>query len=131
MKNTVMVLLFILTLAGCTTMPSGNIGGKVELLVEAGFKKRVAQTAEQLTDLKTRPQQKLYSYKHEDGDLRFVYADAENCQCMYVGKQRAYNRLQQLTGEKNIADSRRIVLEQHYGPPINWALWGGMDANGL
>ena len=131
MRNTIIAFLLILAFAGCATLPSGETANIESLLTQAGFKKRVADTPEKLADLKTRTQHKLVGYKHEDGDYRFVYADASGCKCMYVGKQKAYQKYQLLAVEKQIAQDKRIVVDQTPGTPINWAVWGGMDAEGL
>ena len=124
MKKTIIASLLILAFAGCATLQSDKTASTEELLVAAGFKKKVADNPDKLADLKTRIQHKLVAYRHQDGDLRFVYADASGCTCMYVGKQKAYEKYQLMAVEKKIAEDKRIVVNENVGGPFNWYMWG-------
>jgi hypothetical protein len=125
MKKTIVTFLLLLAFAGCATLQSDKTVNTEEILAAAGFKKKVADTPEKLADLKTRIQHRLVAYRHEDGDLRFVYADASGCKCMYAGKQKAYEKYQLLAVEKKIAEDKRIVVNENVGGPFNWYMWGG------
>lgn len=77
-----------------------------KLLKAAGFKMGVADTPQKLAELMKLPQRKIVS--HEDGDkLVYIYADAENCKCGFVGDEEAYKKYQKLIQANQIADEDR------------------------
>ncbi len=45
---------------------------------------------------------------HEEGDkLVYIYADAKNCKCAFLGDEEAYKRYQKVTQTKQTADKDR------------------------
>jgi hypothetical protein len=50
----------------------------------------------------------------------FVYADADNCKCLYAGNQENYQRYQSLSVKKNIAKMKEAA-------PMDWSMWGPWD----
>lgn len=59
------------------------------LFTQAGFIVKYATTPEKRAMLKSLPPDKLVTRK-KDGRLYYVYADAERCNCAYVGTPEAY-----------------------------------------
>ena len=96
-------------MTGCDTQNTKNT------LAAAGFKIKLADTPEKLAHLKTLPQHKLVSQEHE-GNVYFVYADADNCKCMYVGDEKAHQQYQKIVIKQNLADER-LEAEERFGTP--------------
>lgn len=93
-------------------------------LAAAGFQMKLAQTPELQAQLEAfEPQRELVPRAH-DGDVRFVYADAKYCHCLYVGSQPAYRRYQRLTFAKEIVDERRMTAEANEAAAMDWGAWG-------
>jgi hypothetical protein len=63
------------------------------LFTQAGFVVKYATTAEKAALLRSLPPDKLVT-RRKDGKLYYVYADAERCNCAYVGTPEAYSKYQ-------------------------------------
>src|SRR5512143_3142128 len=59
------------------------------LFTQAGFVVKYATTSEKTAILRSLPPDKLVT-RTKDGQLYYVYADAERCNCAYVGTPQAY-----------------------------------------
>jgi hypothetical protein len=64
-----------------------------------------ATTPEQMANLEEQTQRKLVIHE-QDGQARYVYADAEDCKCVYVGSERNYDEYQKLSVKQEIAEDR-------------------------
>ena len=89
------------------------------MLAAAGFNMRPADTPEKLAHLNTLTQRKLISHER-DGKVYFVYADADNCKCLYAGNQENYQSYEKLSMKQNIA-------EMNEDAPMDWGMWGPWD----
>ncbi|NRA00814.1 MAG: hypothetical protein HRU01_30370 [Myxococcales bacterium] len=74
--------------------------------------------------LKFSPQRQLTPHT-VDGQLRFVYADAEYCKCMYVGNEAANQRYQKLELERRISNQQLEAAGANEAAAMNWGAWGG------
>ncbi len=83
----------------------------------AGFKMKLANTPDKLAHLKTLTQFKVVPYE-QDGKVRYVYADAKYCECVYAGDEEAFEKYQK------IAINQRIAMENQ-NARMNWGVWGG------
>ena len=92
-------------------------------LAAAGFQARPADSPAKMEKLKLLPQRKLRS-KTKDGELIYFYADAEFCQCLYVGDQAAYSRYQQLAIQQKIAQEQMNAAEMNEDAAMDWGMWG-------
>ncbi|CAI8854698.1 MULTISPECIES: hypothetical protein [Methylococcus] len=109
-------------LAACASLEE-KVQDTEQLLAAAGFKINYAQTAEQQANVKGMTQYKLVA--HPKGDkVMYIYADANICQCIYVGDADAYARFQKLAVEKEIADEQRQAAETNLDATMNWGMWG-------
>jgi hypothetical protein len=96
--------LVILLAASCTFGPkptapgSRNIEG---LLQEAGFVRNPADTPEKMARIKSEVQRKVIPVQ-EEGQTYYLYADAEFCQCLYVGDNSAFSRFEGLINMRKI-----------------------------
>lgn len=113
-----LALLGTLLLASCASVTLQD----ERLLAAAGFQMKLAQTPEQQAHLAAlEPQRKLVPHQI-NGQLRFVYADAEYCKCLYAGTERAYQRYQKLSQELEVAQLDQAAAAD---ASMDWGAWGG------
>jgi hypothetical protein len=80
------------------------------VLTKAGFRQVPADTPQKLTHLKTLPQRQLVARTHQ-GQKYYVFADAEDCKCMYVGRDQQYQSYLRLAREQRVAEDKAVALE--------------------
>lgn len=112
----------VVQLTACASLEE-KVQDTEQLLAAAGFKINYAQTAEQQANVKGMTQLKLVAHPKDD-KVMYVYADANICQCVYVGDADAYTRFQKLAVEKQIADEQRQAAETNLDATMNWGMWG-------
>ena len=92
--------------------------------IEAGFKMRFTDSSSQLQNAQSMTQRQLVPHM-KDGQVYYVYADAEYCQCVYVGTEQAYQRYQKIAIQQKIAEERMQAAEMNQDAAMNWGAWGG------
>ena len=120
------VLTIVLMLAGCAALQKNEVLDVEGLLTKAGFQKHVADTPQKMAHLKTLAQQCISRHKRH-GKLYFVYADAANCQCFYVGDEtefRHYQDLERQQGTDPITMDRPDIVT---GEEWSQSPWGPFD----
>jgi hypothetical protein len=80
-------------------------------LTQAGFRQVPADTPQKLAHLKTLPQRQLVARAHQ-GQKYYVFADAEGCKCMYVGRDQQYQSYQRLARDQRVAEDQAVALEE-------------------
>ncbi|MGA7876034.1 MAG: hypothetical protein WCA08_10245 [Desulfoferrobacter sp.] len=115
------VLLFVL--GGCAALQNQQAMDTERLLSAAGFQMKLADTPEKMAHLKTLTQRKLVPHERDD-KIYYVYADANECQCIYVGTEKAYQRYQKLALKKQIAEERLNAAEMNENAAMDWGMWG-------
>ncbi len=126
---TMMAMVLAIALIGCAAVQEiqkSEASDKEQLLAAAGFKVRLADTPEKLAHLQTMTQRKLIAHQR-NGKVYYVYADALACKCLYIGNEEAYQRLQQLTIQRRIAEQQRMTAEMNMDAAMNWGMWGPWD----
>lgn len=103
-------------LAGCAAIEREEAGQTEETLAAAGFQVKPADTPEKMAHLQTLSQHTLVMHP-VDGEVRYIYADASYCQCLYAGDEQAYDAYQRLVQERRIA-------EMNEDAAMNWGMWG-------
>ena len=94
-----------------------------QLLAAAGFELQMADTPERLATLQSVvPQRKVFSVAATDGP-RFVYADAEYCQCAYAGDQQAYERYQRMVIQQRRAAEKDMAAQMSDDAAMGWGPW--------
>jgi hypothetical protein len=83
-------------LAGCAAVEKQDTEDTEQLLSAAGFNIKLADTPEKLASLQVVKQHKVVRRELSNGQLRFIYADATVCRCLYVGDEQAYQQYQKL-----------------------------------
>jgi hypothetical protein len=81
------------------------------MLAQAGFRQIPADTAQKLTHLKTLPQRQLVQRTYQ-GQKYYVFADADGCKCMYVGRDQQYQSFQRVAKEARAAEDQATALEE-------------------
>ena len=69
------------------------------------------------------PGSKLIPHE-ENGSLRFVYADADYCKCVYVGTEAAYQRYQKYAMRQDRANAQLEAAQMNEDASMNWGMWG-------
>ena len=119
----IVAILGIALAAGCAAIQKSDTLDMERTLSAAGFQMNLADTPERLAQLASMTQRKLVPHQ-KDGDIRYVYADATYCKCVYVGTEKAYQRYQKLAIQKQIADEQRQAAEMNQDAAMNWDTWG-------
>ena len=116
------ILLVVLGIAvsGCATQQAMD---REQMLAASGFHVKMADTPEKMAHLKELTQHKVVPHE-KDGKTIFVYADAESCQCVYVGDEEAYQEFTQMLEQKKMQDVDRMIAEENRDASMNWVLWG-------
>jgi len=112
----------MLALAGCAMNRNQKTVEMERLLAASGFKMRLADTESKLAQLKELPQRKLVA-QNWGGKVSYVYADASDCKCAYVGDEAAYKRFQDLALQRQIADEDRRAAERDNPAEMNGGGW--------
>jgi hypothetical protein len=128
------VMVAMLVLTGCgstisssvTLVPSPVNTG--QLLMEAGFQKRLANTPQRAAHLQTLPQGQIMPIERH-GQITYLYADAANCNCLYVGNQQAYQRYRQLAAQRTDVYNPLGASSGSSAPvpSMDWGLWEEMQ----
>ena len=122
-RSVIISAILIITLSACASFQNRRAAKTEDVLFKAGFKKVLAETPEQLAHLKTLPQRKIVSYQHKD-EIRYVFAEANLCRCMYVGDREAYQSYKNILLEREIKDHEHVDGEPLTYQQMNWDLWG-------
>ena len=116
LKSIAVITALGIALAGCAAIQKSDSTNTEQMLAAAGFKMKLADTPAKLAHLNTLTQRKLISHER-DGKVYFVYADADNCKCLYAGNQENYQSYEKLSMKQNIA-------EMNEDAPMDWGMWG-------
>ena len=106
----------VMALAACQAIENEQAQDTEQLLAAAGFHMKEATTPEQLANLQAVTQRKIVIH-NQDGRLRYVYADAQECKCVYVGNERNYDEYQRLSVKEEVAEANMAA-------PLDWGMWG-------
>jgi hypothetical protein len=94
-------------------------------LSAAGFRMKSADTPEKLAKLQAMPQRKLQQ-TWRDGKLYYVFADAQGCNCFYLGDKAAYEQYQEMKQERQrdiaVQDQEYESMDENAAP--DWGMWG-------
>jgi len=107
----------LLLAVGCASVEKSMTIDQERKLAAAGFQMKFATTPEQMEKAAALPQHKLTPAPGPDGNTRFIWADATDCKCIYVGTPAAYDRYQKLQIEENIAENEEAAS-------MDWGRWG-------
>jgi hypothetical protein len=109
-----------LAVAGCATT-----GQTTERnLSAAGFQMKMADTPEKLAEVSKLQQRKVFP-TNKDGKVVYVYADAKDCKCIYVGNQEDYKQYANITVTQEVVNSQQMAAANMNMAAMNWGMWGG------
>jgi hypothetical protein len=117
------------TLAGCASMGMGENESNEQLLAAAGFHLYLPRNAEEERNLKAMPQRRVI-YMDKAVKPTYLYADHDECDCIYVGGQAEVDQFQKLLKQKQIADERVQQAEYNQGLYGMGGMYGGMYGMG-
>ena len=103
-------------LASCQAVENEEVQSTEQVLAAAGFQMKEATTPQQLANLEAMTQRKIVIHD-QDGQPRYVYADAESCRCVYVGSQKNYDEFQKLSVNQEVA-------QDNLDASLDWGMWG-------
>jgi hypothetical protein len=115
-------IFLMLALVGCAMNRNQKAVEMKKLLAASGFKMRLADSESKLAQLKELPQRKLVA-QNWGGKVRYVYADASDCKCAYVGDEAAYKRFQDLALQRQIAEEDRRAAERDNPAEMDGGGW--------
>jgi hypothetical protein len=119
----VLVTSFII-FVGCATIDKGKTRNTEDLLIAAGFTRRVATTTEGQAKLNAIKPLKMVRAKR-DGEVIYVYYDPYNCKCAYVGGEQQYAEYKRLAVQEKIGDEDRSGVPEWIEDPLapGSAMW--------
>jgi hypothetical protein len=112
-----------IVLACCTAAYSINVPQTEQMLEQAGFQKRVADTPAKLTHLRQLTPLQLVAHTKDDKTY-FVFADPDGCQCLFIGDPWAYQRYQQLALDAKQKEEETLTWVMNQGASMDWGAWG-------
>jgi hypothetical protein len=120
--------LAVVVVSACSSTPDRAVSNIESRLSAAGFELKLADTPEKMAHLNTMAQRRLFPISR-DGDMVFVYADAQGCNCIYVGSQKTYQQYQRLTIEQKVVDEQQLTAEENRmaaetNAEMSWDVWG-------
>ncbi len=97
--------------AGCQNSKGAAVDGREDMLVEAGFVLKTANSPARMAALRALPAHQ-FVIRSTGGVTKVLYADPTACGCIYVGDEAAYERYrQQMATRQTATDSQiRAVL---------------------
>ncbi len=94
--------------AACANSPA-EAPTTVDLLAQAGFVRRDVNTQERLAALKVLPPHQ-FVIRNSNGSVKYMYADPNVCDCIYVGGQADYDRYRQMMASRVQDAQIRAIL---------------------
>src|SRR5262249_26930957 len=91
-----------LVAAGCATIQRLEATDTERMLTAAGFHVLPADTPERQNDLRSTPPHRIVS-RTKDGNVEYIYADPDNCRCLYIGGDKQYSEYEALRVKREIA----------------------------
>jgi hypothetical protein len=117
------LLILAAALGGCAAIERQDAAGTEKLLAAAGFRAIPADSAERRRDLATLPPREVV-IRHRGARTVYVYADARNCRCLYVGGPNDYAKYLQLKVSEDIAGDTsagsRDSVSASFPVPASW-----------
>jgi hypothetical protein len=115
------VFVFALALVGCATVEKNNALDEERTLAASGFQLRLADTPQKLEKIKTMSQRKLIRHQ-TNGSIYYMFADATDCKCLYVGTEKAYKSYKDRSALRLAEDESSARGED---VKMDWKIWGG------
>ena len=85
--------------AACAAVQRFEVRDTERMLVAAGFHMHLADTPESQEDLRSIPPHRIVR-RTKDGTVVYMYADPDNCRCVYVGSTEEYSEYERRRVER-------------------------------
>lgn len=118
-----LVAVAVSLLPACTYIKREDADKVESTLAAAGFKMKVADTPERLAKLQALPVRTIFT-RQRDGEILYLYADAEFCKCLYAGRQEQYDTYRRMAMEQQIAQEQVQAAEMNENAAMDWGMWG-------
>jgi len=119
----------LLALSACAAIHRQEAADSEVLLKQAGFQTHAADSPERQQDLvKSLPSRQIVK-RDQKGTPEYIFADPDNCRCLYVGGQKEYAKLQELR-QQRIDDHNQLARRSSFEGGIS-DLWGPWKPEGL
>lgn len=127
-RATVIATILCIASSGCAAKNAQTSMNTERMLHAAGFQVKIADTPEKLEMLKGLAQRKIVPYPKE-GEMYYLYADADTCRCLYMGTADAYQRYVEFKVGQGIADDNRKAARANANATKSydmrvWGVWG-------
>jgi len=119
----VLIVVAVLSLAGCASYAERYAQANEQGLQAAGFERRVADSPEKLVSLQAMTQRKILVYQRPDR-LYFAWPDARFCRCLYVGSEAQYQEYARLGFEQKLERERVTTAEANEAASLFERSWG-------
>lgn len=109
---------------GCASQ--GTLPGTLQTQLDlgsCGFQWKVADTPEKLKHVESFPQRQIVRHE-KDGKPYYIYADARDCKCVYVGDEKAFQQYKQFVYEKRLDRKDDSAAEQAATITMDSNFWG-------
>jgi hypothetical protein len=114
------ILICCASRSGCAQIEKSDALATEREWAAAGFQMKFARTPAQIAKVGSLAQRKLTRTVGPDGKPGVMWADDADCKCIYVGTEAAYDRLQRLSVERQIAmENEKASLDRD-----TWGPWG-------
>ncbi len=111
-------------IGACTTIERQEAGSDEDMLSAAGFDMLVADTPAKQAQVRAM-KQRTFLRREKNGQLNFLYADAEFCKCLFVGTEADYQAFQRLAFRRENAIARQeAALDADEAGMYDWGMWG-------
>jgi hypothetical protein len=108
----VALIALAMMLTGCASQGKWTAADQTQVdLGSCGFTWKIADTPEKMKQLEALPQRQIVPHQ-KDGKIYYIYADARDCKCVYIGDEKAYQQYKQFVYEKRQDRKDDIAAEQ-------------------
>jgi len=119
----------LVLLSACAAIHRQEAADSEVLLKQAGFQARGADSPERQQDLvKSLPSRQIVE-RDQKGTPEYIFADPDNCRCLYVGGQKEYAKLQELR-QQRIDEHNQLARRSSFEGGVS-DLWGPWEPEGL
>lgn len=120
----VVVLAALVVTAGCAALQREGAMQQERLLAASGFQMKFADTPALAAKAAEMPQRRVVPVPADGGGVRYVWADAKYCNCIYAGSEKAYDRYQRLVVQSDIAAENEEAATEMQEAQFDWGAWG-------
>jgi hypothetical protein len=107
-------------LGACQTL---SVEDREDLLAEAGFTQKLADTPEKIAKMRTLAPNK-FTRVVQNGRLVYVYSDPNVCNCVFLGYEDSFERYRRLILARSDGNEEQMMAIMDHDSSMDVALWG-------